>query len=53
MMYQDRGLASTECLNQYKARLCRLPMFYWRSDPDVTMAAVVLSFLPAAPPHSV
>ena len=49
-MYQDRGLASDECLNPYKAHLWRLPMFFWRSAPDVTMAAVVLSFLPTASP---
>ena len=47
-MYQDRGLASDEWLNPYKAHLRWLPMFFWRSEPDVTMAAVVLSFLPAA-----
>ena len=39
-MYQDRGLASDECLNPYEAHLWWLPMFFWRSDPDVTMAAV-------------
>ena len=39
-MYQDRGLASDECLNPYETHLWWLPMFFWRSDPDVTMAAV-------------
>ena len=39
-MYQDRGLASDEWLNPYKAHLWWLPMFFWRSEPDVTMAAV-------------
>ena len=39
-MYQDRGSASDEWLNPYKAHLRWLPMFFWRSGPDVTMAAV-------------
>jgi len=39
-MYQDKGLASDECLNPCKAHLRWLPMFFWRSDPNVTMAAV-------------
>ena len=49
-MYQDRGLADAEWLKPCKAHLGRLPMFFWRSAPEVTMAAVVLSFLPTASP---